>query len=124
MNRSGARGSHLPGLEKGLAKLIIRPVIVDPMAITPISIAKAKLLAQEKGLKPARVRDTGMIQFTRSGGSPRLEVIDWLTFEGILRKRGLAVYANQGWMKILDLHHQDVPEPKPRVPRLPWASDD
>ena len=40
------------------------------------------------------------IQFTK-GRNARLEVIDWSTFEQVLKKRRLQVHESGGWMKIM-----------------------
>ncbi|HDD60169.1 MAG: hypothetical protein DRI93_00005 [Aquificota bacterium] len=65
-----------------------------------ISVEQAKKIAEEKGLKPGRVKGTDGVQFTK-GNNERLEVISWEEFENILKKRGLAVYESKGWMKIM-----------------------
>ncbi|RLF71323.1 MAG: hypothetical protein DRN35_02630 [Thermoplasmata archaeon] len=65
-----------------------------------ISVEQAKKIAEEKGLKPGRVKGTDGVQFTK-GNNERLEVISWEDFENILKKRGLAVYESKGWMKIM-----------------------
>ena len=64
-----------------------------------ISIDKAKTIAKEKGLKPAKVKGTEGISFTK--GNSRLDVITWEEFEKLLSSRGLAVYESGGWMKIM-----------------------
>lgn len=70
------------------------------MAMQKISLEQAKKIAEEKGLKPGRVKGTDGVQFTK-GNNERLEVISWEEFENILKKRGLAVYESKGWMKIM-----------------------
>lgn len=70
------------------------------MAMQKISVEQAKKIAEEKGLKPGRVKGTDGVQFTK-GNNERLEVISWEDFENILKKRGLAVYESKGWMKIM-----------------------
>lgn len=70
------------------------------MAMQKISVEQAKKIAEEKGLKPGRVKGTDGVQFTK-GNNERLEVISWEEFENILKKRGLAVYESKGWMKIM-----------------------
>ncbi len=64
-----------------------------------ISIDKAKMLAKEKGLKPAKVKGTSGVSLTK--GNPRLDIITWEEFEKLLMSRGLAVYEYGGWMKIM-----------------------
>lgn len=62
---------------------------------------EVRLIAEKKGLKAGRVRDTeDGIQFTK-GENNRLVVISWEEFEEYLNKRGLAVYRSNGWLKIM-----------------------
>lgn len=70
------------------------------MAMEKISFAKAKTIAEKKGLKPGKVKGTSGIQFTK-GTNNRLNVISWDEFEQLLNQRGLAVYESAGWMKIM-----------------------
>ncbi len=66
----------------------------------PISIDKAKKIANNKGLKPGKVKGTEGVQFTK-GKNSRLDVITWDEFEAALKKRKLAIYESGGWMKIM-----------------------
>lgn len=70
------------------------------MAMEKIEFAKAKVIAEKKGLKPGKVKGTSGIQFTK-GTNNRLNVISWDEFESLLESRGLAVYESAGWMKIM-----------------------
>ncbi|MFA6804376.1 MAG: hypothetical protein WCQ23_00300 [Candidatus Methanomethylophilaceae archaeon] len=70
------------------------------MVMEKIDLAKAKTIANNKGLKPGKVKGTQGVQFTK-GKNNRLDVIDWAEFEQILKKRGLAIYESGGWMKIM-----------------------
>ena len=70
------------------------------MAMTKIDLAKAKEIANMKGLKPGKVAGTSGVQFTK-GNNKRLQVIDWGEFETALGTRGLAIYESNGWMKIM-----------------------
>ena len=70
------------------------------MAMEKIEFAKAKVIAEKKGLKPGKVKGTNGIQFTK-GTNNRLDVIGWDEFEKLLNQRGLAVYESAGWMKIM-----------------------
>lgn len=64
-------------------------------------MAEVKHIAQMKGLVPGRVRDTqDGIQFTK-GNNDRLVVISWEEFEEYLKKRNLAIYRSNGWLKIM-----------------------
>ena len=67
----------------------------------PISMEKAKKIANNKGLKPGRVKGTDGVQFTK-GKNQRLDVITWDEFEAALAKRKLAIYESGGWMKIMN----------------------
>jgi hypothetical protein len=71
------------------------------MAMEKIPVKKAKKIAKEKNLRPARIKGTDIIQFTKSEDEARFELIDWDHFEEALDKRGLAVYESGGWMKIM-----------------------
>jgi len=71
------------------------------MTMEKISTTKAKEIADEKGLKPGKVKGTDGIQFTK-GGNERIEEITWDEFEETLEERGLAVYESGGWMKIME----------------------
>lgn len=70
------------------------------MVMEKINIAKAKQIAQNKGLKPGKVNGTSGVQFTK-GNNERLSVITWEEFEQILAQRKLAIYESGGWMKIM-----------------------
>lgn len=70
------------------------------MVMEKINIAKAKQIAQNKGLKPGKVKGTSGVQFTK-GNNERLSVITWEEFEQILAQRKLAIYESGGWMKIM-----------------------
>lgn len=73
---------------------------VNAMVMEKIDIAKAKQIAQNKGLKPGKVKGTSGVQFTK-GSNDRLTVIGWDEFETILKQRKLAIYESGGWMKIM-----------------------
>ena len=70
------------------------------MVMERINVDKARRIAEQKGLKPGRVKGTGGVQFTK-GRNDRLEIIDWPEFERTLKERGLQVYESGGWMKIM-----------------------
>lgn len=70
------------------------------MAMERIDFVRARKIAENKGLKPGRVKGTDGIQFTK-GNNNRLDVITWDEFEKALETRGLAVYESGGWMKIM-----------------------
>ncbi|RLF49729.1 MAG: hypothetical protein DRN20_01370 [Thermoplasmata archaeon] len=66
-----------------------------------ISVEEARKIAESKGLFPGKIKGTADgIQFTR-GNNERIEKITWEEFEAILKKKKLAVYESNGWMKIM-----------------------
>ncbi len=73
------------------------------MSMKPISVEKAKKIADEKNLVPAMVDKTdGILQFTKKGGgNERLKEITWDEFKSKLEQRKLSVYESNGWMKIM-----------------------
>jgi len=64
-----------------------------------ITIDKVKALAEKKGLRPAKLKGTTGISLTK--GNPKMDPITWEEFETALTNKGLAVYENRGWMKIM-----------------------
>ena len=68
--------------------------------MSQIDVSRAQSIASKAGLKPARVKGTDVLQFTRRGGT-NFEVIDWSTFTSTLEERGLHVYESSGWLKIM-----------------------
>lgn len=69
------------------------------MAMEKISIEKVKVLADQKGLRPAKLKGTTGIQLTK--GNPKMDPITWDEFSSALSSKGLAVYEGGGWMKIM-----------------------
>jgi len=65
-----------------------------------ISIEQAREIASKKGLKPAKVRGTSKVQFTK-GRNANVDPIDWSEFESLLSTRRLGVYEAGGFMKIM-----------------------
>lgn len=71
------------------------------MAMQKITIAQAKKIAENKGLKPGKVKSTtDGIQFTK-GNNSKVEVITWEELDSILKKKKLAIYETGGFMKIM-----------------------
>ena len=70
------------------------------MSMEKISLLEARKIADKKGLKPGMVRGTNGVQFTR-GKNERIQPVTWEEFEGVLRKRRLAVYESGGYMKVM-----------------------
>lgn len=69
------------------------------MAMERIDIGKAQTIAKKKELSPARVKGTRGVQFSK--GNEKLETITWAEFEAILKERGLAIYEDSGFMRIM-----------------------
>ena len=71
------------------------------MKLEPISLDAAMEIANKKGLKPGRIRTTKSgIQLTK-GKNRNVSVISWDEFESDLKKRKLAIYHYNGWLKIM-----------------------
>ncbi len=70
------------------------------MVMEEISLDDARKICEKKGLKPAKVRGTEIIQIGREG-NPKLEIISWEEFGKVLAERGLAIYETNGWLKIM-----------------------
>ena len=68
-----------------------------------IDLSEMKKWAASKDLEPGIVKGTrDAIQFVARGGSDKVDPTDWETFEEILKRKKLAVYAtDEGWMKIM-----------------------
>ena len=70
------------------------------MVMAKIDIKKAQTIAKKKGLNPSKVKDRKAIQFTK-GGNDRLQVITWEEFEAIMNEKGLAIYEDAGFMRLM-----------------------
>ncbi len=70
------------------------------MGLRKISICQAKKMAAKMGLRPGKIRGLDGVQFT-TGRNKRVTPISWCEFQELIRSRGLAVYDNNGWMKIM-----------------------
>lgn len=70
------------------------------MSMEKIDIKKAQTIAKKKGLSPARVKGTKGIQFSK-GGNDKLETITWDEFGAILSEKGLAIYEDAGFMRLM-----------------------
>ena len=77
-----------------------------PMSITMtmvrIDIKKAQTIAKNKGLSPGRVKGTTGLQFVK-GQKDKLEIISWDEFEKALEAKGLAIYEDAGYMRIMKI---------------------
>lgn len=70
------------------------------MTMAKIDIKKAQTIAKKKGLSPSRVKGTTGLQFSK-GGNDKLEVITWEEFEKALEAKGLAIYEDAGFMRLM-----------------------
>ena len=70
------------------------------MVMRPITVKEAIKIAEEKGLKPGKVKGTDGVQFTK-GGSKRVTEINWDEFKKLIVERKLQVYESGGWRKIM-----------------------
>jgi hypothetical protein len=68
---------------------------------TKIKVKDAKKLCDDKGLKPAFVANTDIIQFTKGDSYKNLKIIGWDEFEKKLKDKNLAIYEYKGFMKIM-----------------------
>lgn len=76
-----------------------------------ITIEKARAISERKGLRPARIIGTTGVMLTK--GDPRMSPITWEEFEAVLSERGLAVYEQGGWMKIMRARPPVAPSRRP-----------
>ncbi|MCA1813414.1 MAG: hypothetical protein LC624_05630 [Halobacteriales archaeon] len=70
------------------------------MPMTQIDLPRAQAIATEHGLRPAKVKGTDVLQFTRAE-SVRFQTLSWTEFVTDLEQRGLHVYESHGWLKIM-----------------------
>jgi|ADurb_Cas_03_Slu_FD_contig_31_813419_length_920_multi_3_in_0_out_0_2 hypothetical protein len=65
------------------------------------TLAEVKRWADEKGLKPGKVKNTKNRVYFTKGETESLEIIDWPEFEKFLKEKDLSVWGtDEGWMKI------------------------
>ena len=69
-------------------------------ALRQIDFETAKRIANEKGLRPALVKGTRTLRFSKADNE-RMEFITWDEFERAASSRRLAVYESGGWMKLM-----------------------
>ncbi len=65
-----------------------------------VDLTTAKTIANTKGLLPSRVIGTSGLQFS-GGHNANLEPVSWEEFEGSINSRGLAIYEQGGWLKLM-----------------------
>lgn len=65
-----------------------------------IDFERARAIAEDKGLRPVRVKGTDALRFSKENHDA-LEVIDWDEFERVATRKRLAVYESGGWMKLM-----------------------
>ncbi len=69
-------------------------------ALRQIDFDTAKRIAEEKGLRPAKVKGTVTLRFSRPDNE-RMDFITWDEFQKVAIARRLAVYEGGGWMKLM-----------------------
>lgn len=73
---------------------------MDMTALRQIDFVTARRIADEKGLRPAKVKGTVTLRFSRADND-RMDFITWDEFERVANSRRLAVYESGGWMKLM-----------------------
>jgi hypothetical protein len=73
---------------------------MDMTALREIDFETAQRIADAKGLRPAKVKGTQTLRFSRADND-RMEFITWAEFEKAASSRRLAVYESGGWMKLM-----------------------
>jgi hypothetical protein len=66
-----------------------------------IQVEDAKKICDSKGLKPAYVANTDILQFTRADSSKNLKIISWEEFEMKIKEKKLGIFEYKGFMKIM-----------------------
>ena len=69
-------------------------------ALRQIDFDTARRIADAKGLRPAKVKGTETLRFSRADNE-RMEFITWDEFRDSATSRRLAVYESGGWMKLM-----------------------
>ena len=69
-------------------------------ALRQIDFDTAKRIAEEKGLRPAKVKGTATLRFSRPDNE-RMDFITWDEFQKVAISRRLSVYEGGGWMKLM-----------------------
>jgi len=73
---------------------------MDVTALRQIDFDTARRIADAKGLRPAKVKGTETLRFSRADNE-RMEFITWDEFRDAATSRRLAVYESGGWMKLM-----------------------
>ena len=73
---------------------------MDMTALRQIDFETARRIAEEKGLRPAKVKGTATLRFSKADND-RMDFITWDEFERAASSRRLAVYESGGWMKLM-----------------------
>ena len=73
---------------------------MDMTALRQIDFETAKRIAEQKGLRPAVVKGTHTLRFSKADNE-RMDFITWDEFERAAISRRLAVYESGGWMKLM-----------------------
>ena len=73
---------------------------MDMTALREIDFRTARQIADAKGLRPAKVKGTSTLRFSRADND-LMDFITWDEFERDATSRRLAVYESGGWMKLM-----------------------
>ena len=73
---------------------------MDMSALRQIDFVTARRIAEEKGLRPAKVKGTATLRFSRADNE-KMDFITWDEFEQVASSRRLGVYESGGWMKLM-----------------------
>ena len=73
---------------------------MDMTALRQIDFESAKRIADAKGLRPAKVKGTQTLRFSRADND-RMDFITWDEFQRVANSRRIAVYESGGWMKLM-----------------------
>ncbi len=69
-------------------------------ALRQIDFETARRIAEDKGLRPAKVKGTTTLRFSKADND-KMDFITWDEFERSASSRRLAVYESGGWMKLM-----------------------
>ena len=69
-------------------------------ALRQIDFETARQIAEAKGLRPAKVKGTATLRFSKADND-RMDFITWDEFERAASSRRLGVYESGGWMKLM-----------------------
>jgi hypothetical protein len=73
---------------------------MDMTPLRQIDFETARRIAEAKGLRPAKVKGTVTLRFSKADND-KMDFITWDEFERVAGSRRLAVYEGGGWMKLM-----------------------